>query len=377
MAYNQILSDFIFTPVNTLPKELMEPRLSSEVMEDIYKDSETLNAFRRLSPKEQEALIEFCMGNRGLKVSYDPFFQKLFNVDTHPERLSRLISAILKQPVKIKRILPREGTRFSNNSSLMIMDVLVELSDGSLINVEIQKHGYYFPVQRSFCYGSDLLVRQYLQLRDSLGEKFTYNKMRPVFVIVLMDNSPKEFAQYPNTFLHRSHFSFDSELEMENLLNFIFVPLDIFRKMSHNEIGELEAWLYFLGSDNPFHIEQVIRKFPFFKELYQEIIDFRYHPKELIGMFSKALEIMDRNTVDLMIDDMKKELDEINKQLREKNLQISEKDKELTEKDKELTEKDKELTEKAKELSQKDELIAAQAAENARLKALLEQASNR
>jgi len=45
--------------------------------------------------------------------------------------------------------------------------------------------------------------------------------------------------------------------------------------------------------------------------------------------------------------------------------------------DQKMVDKVNKVTEKAKELSQKDELIAAQAAENARLRALLEQASNR
>ena len=76
--------------------------------------------------------------------------------------------------------------------------------------------------------------------------------------------------------------------------------------MPHNDIGELEAWMYFLGSDDPIHIRRILEKYPFFKELYQEIINFRHHPKELITMFSEALAIMDRNTINLMIDDMKK-----------------------------------------------------------------------
>lgn len=173
-------------------------------------------------------------------------------------------------------------------------------------------------MQRSFCYGADLLVRQYAHLRDELGKDFSYKLMRPVYVIVLMENSPKEFHAHPDTFLHRSHFGFNSGLKLDNLLNFIYIPLDIFRQIPHNDIGELEAWLYFLGSDDPVHIQRIIEKYPFFKELYQEIINFRHHPKELIAMFSEALAIMDRNTVNLMIDDMKKEIEEKDNALAEK-----------------------------------------------------------
>lgn len=206
-------------------------------------------------------------------------------------------------------------------------------SDGSLVNVEIQRHGYYFPLERSFCYGADLLVRQYAHLRDELGKDFSYKRMRPVCVIVLMENSPSEFHAYPNTFLHRSHFGFNSGLDLNNLLNFIYIPLDIFCQMPHNDIGELEAWLYFLGSDNPLHIQRIIEKYPFFKEYYQEIINFRYQPKELITMFSEALAIMDKNTINLMIDDMKMQVQELNEIIMEKDSALAEKDNALAEKD--------------------------------------------
>ncbi len=378
MHFKQI-SNSIFTPGGSLPKSLQEPRLKEEVLTQIYGDPETYSQFTRLVPDAQDALIEFCMGNRGLKITYDPFFHHIFHPKSHPERLSRLLSVILKQPIKVKQVLPREGIRLSDTSSLMIMDILVELEDGSLVNVEIQKYGYYFPMQRSFCYGADLLVRQYAQLRDTMGREFTYSKLQPVYVIILMDNSPSEFAQYPDVFLHRSSFQFNSGLSIGNLLNFIYIPLDIFREMPHNELGELEAWLYFLSSDNPLHIQRIIEEYPFFQSLYQEIINFRYCPKELITMYSEALAILDRNTVNLMIDDMKKELermsadlaqkqaamDEINAALSQKTVALSEKDAALSEKDAALSEKDAALSEKDAALSKKD-------AEIARLKALLE-----
>ena len=184
-------------------------------------------------------------------------------------------------------------------------------------------------------------------------------------------------------------------------MNLIYIPLDIFRNMPHNEIGELEAWLYFLGSDEPKDINRIIEKYPYFEELYQEIVYFRYHPKELVGMYSEALAILDRNTVEFMLDDMKKEADDLrvdlNKQearvaemnaelsqmeteLSEKDAVLSQKDAELFEKtveiskkDAEISQKDAEISQKDAELSQKDAVLSQKDAEIARLKALLEQ----
>ena len=204
--------------------------------------------------------------------------------------------------------------RLTAEASLMILDILVELADGSLINVEMQKIGYHFPIERSFCYGADLLVRQYDRTKAALGKKFTYKDMRPVYIIVLMENSSAPFKNCTDSYIHTSTFQLDSGLSIVNLLNFIYVPLDIFLTIPHNELTELEAWLYFLASDNPAHIMMITEKYPFFKELYRDIINLRYNPRELITMYSESLLIADRNTVNLMIDEMRQENNELKQQ---------------------------------------------------------------
>lgn len=388
------LAEAIFFPRRNLPEDLKDVPTQEKIMEQIRSDTYTYSQFVKMPLEAQRRLVEFCMGNRNLKITYEPFFQHIFNPELHPERLTLLLSAILKQKVKIIHVMPREGKRLSHDSSLVIMDILVELEDGSYVNVEIQKFGYYFPMQRSFCYGADMLVRQYAKLKEDLGDRFTYRHMRPVFVIVIMENSPKEFSEFPDDYIHRSIVQFDTGLKLGNLMNLIYIPLDIFRNMPHNEIGELEAWLYFLGSDEPKDINRIIQKYPFFEELYQEIVYFRYHPKELVGMYSEALAILDRNTVEFMLDDMKKEADDLrvdlNKQearvaemnaelsqmeteLSEKDAELSQKDAELFEKTVEISKKDAELSQKDAVLSQKDAELSQKDAEIARLKALLEQ----
>lgn len=63
-----------------------------------------------------------------------------------------------------------------------------------------------------------------------------------------------------------------------------------------------------LGSDDPTDILRIVRSYPIFQELYQDIVNFRFQPKELISMYSEALRIMDQNTVKYMIDELKAEL---------------------------------------------------------------------
>ena len=47
---------------------------------------------------------------------------------------------------------------------------------------------------------------------------------------------------------------------------------------------------------------------PEFIEMYREIAEFRREPEELIGMFSEALYIMDRNTEKYMVDELKEKV---------------------------------------------------------------------
>ena len=66
-----------------------------------------------------------------------------------------------EQQVKILTVLPNEGVKIADEGSLLVMDIVVRLADGSIANVECQKNGYAFPGQRAACYSADLLMRQY------------------------------------------------------------------------------------------------------------------------------------------------------------------------------------------------------------------------
>ena len=142
-----------------------------------------------------------------------------------------------------------------------------------------------------------------------------------------------------------------SGIKIPNLSNFIYIALDYFLKIPHNELTELEAWLYFLSSDNPLHVQSIIEKHPFFRELYKDIIEFRYHPKELISMFSESLLIADRNTVKLMIDELRAEKAAAVAELNAEKAAV------VAELNAVISEKDAIISANAIELAKKDALI--------------------
>ncbi len=73
----------------------------------------------------KKELIDFCIGKQGLKITYDPVFRKIFNPTLHPDRLESFLSSILGYTVRIVKIIPREGTQLNEQTSFVIMDVLV------------------------------------------------------------------------------------------------------------------------------------------------------------------------------------------------------------------------------------------------------------
>ena len=114
--------------------------------------------------------------------------------------------------------------------------------------------------------------------------------------------------------------------------------------------SRLDAWIAFCCIDDPEMIIAIIEQYPEFRAYYEQIYDICRNIEGVMDMFSKELQELDRNTVQLMIDEMQedlkqkgKELDLINQKLGEKNQELDEKNQELDEKNQELNEKNQEL----------------------------------
>ena len=135
------------------------------VEETLRQHSSVWETYSNFPNTLKQELIGFCTGKNGLKITYDLIFQKIFNPYLRPERLEAFRSAILGRTVRIIRIIPREGTRLSERASFVVMDILIQLDDGSYANVKMQKIGYNFPPARADCYASDIIMRQHPQIK--------------------------------------------------------------------------------------------------------------------------------------------------------------------------------------------------------------------
>ena len=135
--------------------------------------------------------------------------------------------------------------------------------------------------------------------------------------------------------------------------------------MGQNIVTELDAWLTFFSCTDAEHIVRLVQEYPKFLEYYKDIAVFRTKPKELIYMFSEALEILDRNTANYMIDELaqevksvKEELDSAKSELDSAKSELDSTKSELDSTKKESMVKDNLIDTQKKELASKDEEIA-------------------
>ena len=328
---------------------------SREELIRTIQENKKLNGIYSEWKEEQRAeFLDFCTGVRGVKLLYDSFFKEIMNPEYEPERMNEFLSLLLGQEVTVLAVLPNDTTRIADESSLLVTDLVVSLEDGSLANLEVQKIGYLFPGERSACYSSDLLLRQYKRIRGMRKKKFSYKDIKNVYTIVLFENSPKIFNQFPQKYFHMFEQKSDTGLELNLLQKYIFIPLDIFKRVRQNEgiKGKLEAWLTFLSSDEPEDIVRLITDYPEFKVIYDEVYNLCLNVEKVMEMFSKELKELDQNTVQLMIDEMQEDLDA-------KDVEIESQKKEIEFKDEELASKDAEIESQKKEIEFKDEKLAS------------------
>ena len=284
-------------------------RTRKEILNELRDNDELWSQFESWEEENQEEYLDICTGVKGVKVLYDTFFKAVMNPDTRPERLNDFLSTVLGRTVKILKVLPNESARIAAESSLLVMDI-VQFEDGSIANVEVQKIGYLFPGERSACYSADMLLRQYKRVRRELGKKFHYRDIKKVYTIVLFEKSNSVFKSFSkDIYIHRFQQQSDSGIELNLLQEYTFICLDIFGDIIQNEDrkieNRLEEWLVF-----PDMIIKLLEQNSEFRDIYEEIYNICRNSERMMGMFSKELEILDRNTVKLMIDELDEALGE-------------------------------------------------------------------
>lgn len=97
---------------------------------------------------------------KGIKIMYDFMIKEILNPENTPERVNELLTLLLGQRVRIVDVLPNDGTRLADESTLLITDMVVQLEDGNVRTWKFRKSDTIFrekevPVtQQICCFGS-------------------------------------------------------------------------------------------------------------------------------------------------------------------------------------------------------------------------------
>lgn len=146
---------------------------------------------------------------------------------------------------------------------------------------------------------------------------------------------------------------------MELLQKYVFIPLDIFRRVHQYKPieTEIEAWLTFLSSDAVEDIIELIEIYPEFRPLYETLYSMCENIEGVMSMFSEELYQLDKNTVEFMVDEYGRMVEEQKAMLAQLGKEIARKEDEIARKEDEIAQKNDELTKKNDELSRKDDAL--------------------
>ena len=167
---------------------------------------------------------------------------------------------------------------------------------GQAIKIQqvLQREGHRLHGERACCYASDLIMRQYereKQIARKEEKTFSFRSMKPVYVIVIMENSPTPFLDVSPYYMHRKITTYDSHAQIAELSNIVYISLDTFQQVVQNIDTPLHAWLTFLSA---------------------------WKAEDIMNFFSEALLMMDHSTAEYMCEEMKKEI----AQLKDENEQL-------------------------------------------------------
>ena len=382
-----------FMEANLMTKETQNTfYLTVNDLEEAMKQKHLYANYALLDETWKKRFDDYMTGKKTMPLTYDPFFKCMFHPDRHPDWLSHLLSAIIGEPVTVESVLPSENTAISIDS-LLIMDIVVRLSDGSLANVEIQKIPYMFTAERISCYSSDLLMREYSRLKKD--KNFKYSDMKKVYTIVLYEKTEGDFKDpmLQGAYIHHGKTRFDTNLKLNLLQEYFLIALDVFCQNGYTDdknsdaleteliathknvletdlatddlsMDSLDGWLSILTAETMADVERVIRRYPWSEAIFREMSTYVNKPEEVIHMFSEALKIADKNTVKYMIEELQDKLQQTEDELQ----QAETKQKLAEENQKQESELRKQEEEKRKQAE--DELQQSKE-EIAQLKALL------
>jgi len=176
-----------------------------------------------------------------LKMKDDIMFKAFFSKIGNEKFLKDLLSAILGEEIKIKKVIhDARLEQLAKENKYGILDLEVELENKEIINVEMQLRDYHNIEERTTFYASK-------KISEQLSPHQNYTDIKKVIVIAILNYSFIGLPEYITDTVRVAKEHRDYELN--NKVRYIYIELEKFRNQNPNMKEELNQWLAFLDME--------------------------------------------------------------------------------------------------------------------------------
>ena len=189
---------------------------------------------------------------RLLKIKDDIMFKAFFSKIGNEIFLKELLSAILGEDIKIKRVIhDARLEQLAKENKYGILDLEVELENKEIINVEMQLRDYNNIEERTTFYASK-------KISEQLNPRQDYKEIKKVIVIAILNYSFIDLPEYITDTIRvvKEH----REYELNNKVRYIYIELEKFRRLNPDMKNVLNQWLAFLDMERGDLLEMAMKE---------------------------------------------------------------------------------------------------------------------
>ena len=189
---------------------------------------------------------------RLLKMKDDIMFKAFFSKIGNEIFLKELLSAILGEDIKIKRVIhDARLEQLAKENKYGILDLEVELENKEIINVEMQLRDYNNIEERTTFYASK-------KISEQLNPSQDYKEIKKVIVIAILNYSFIDLPEYITDTIRvvKEH----REYELNNKVRYIYIELEKFRRLNPDMKNVLNQWLAFLDMERGDLLEMAMKE---------------------------------------------------------------------------------------------------------------------
>lgn len=318
---------------------------ADEWEENLRENQNLQEIFESWNSSVQKEFLDFCTGVQGIDILQGAFFRLVMN----QERLSEFLSSLLGK--KVRRLYREESDEIPGYACLD-SNLYLEFEDGENAIAEIWKTGAEFSSLPYACRCARTLVSQWEKKQKKLGKKFRNRSIGKVCMIVLFEDCPIKSETAPETYVHRGKICFDTGISLEFLQEYYLLNLDFCQDIRREKDiqTELEGWMTFLGCRQPEKIVQLIKTYPHFKGIYQELYEVCRDGEKILQMFEAEVKSREENLDKRTMEEMEETIDKLTRQHEEDRNSLETLRKENRQKEEQITRQYQEAIRRIEEL---------------------------